>query len=163
MLLPLRLEYQCDAKDAVGGLLPALTQGLGANAARPGGLESLLGALGSGAHGRYLEEPASLGRPETVADGNAILGHLLGSKDASRAAAHRASAQTGVDEGVLKKMLPVLAAAVMGTLSKQTERGGGLEGLAAGGSAGDLLSGFLDAGGDGSVADDLLGMAKKLF
>ena len=38
-----------------------------------------------------------------VADGNGILGHLLGIKDASRAVANNASQQTGIGAGLLKK------------------------------------------------------------
>lgn len=155
---------QGDTKNAVGQLLPALGRGIGKNAATPGGLGGLLDALGKGSHQRYVDRPEELGRPETVADGNAILGHILGSKDVSRNVAGHAAKETGLDEGILEKMLPVVAAAVMGSLSKQTS-GGGLAGLrdGQGGSAADLLGGFLDAGGDGSVADDLLGLAKKLF
>ncbi len=45
-----------------------------------------------------------------VSDGNNILGHILGSKDVSRAVADRASANTGIDSGMLKQMLPCLPA-----------------------------------------------------
>ena len=104
---------------AAKALLPALSSGLKRNAAQPGGLEALMGALATGRHQTYYDQPEALGRPETVADGNAILGHILGSKDVSREAAARASQQTGVSDSVLKQMLPVLATMAMGALSKQ--------------------------------------------
>jgi hypothetical protein len=43
--------------------------------------------LAGGGHQRYVEDPSALTHQATVADGNAILGHILGSKDASRALA----------------------------------------------------------------------------
>ena len=48
-----------------------------------------------------------------------MLGHILGSKDASRQLASEAAARTGLDVGILKKMLPAIAAMLMGGLSKQ--------------------------------------------
>ncbi|MEM1106054.1 MAG: DUF937 domain-containing protein [Pseudomonadota bacterium] len=106
---------------ALQALLPALSAGLKANAAKPGGVEALLGALQSGQHDQYLDQPETLSRPETVEDGNAILGHLLGSKDMSRAVASRASEKTGISDNVLKMALPMVASMVMGSLSKQTK------------------------------------------
>lgn len=118
-------------------------------------------ALNRGNHQRYVDNPAELMRGEAVDDGNAILGHIPGSKDTSRALATRAAEQSGVDYGTLKKMLPLVAAMAMGSLGKQTTSLG-----QAGQQGGDLLSGlssFLDAEKDGSVMDDLLDMARKLF
>ena len=156
---------------AISKLLPALTQGMKRNVEQPSGLESLLGALQGGNHSRYVEQPEAVTRAETIQDGNAILGHLLGSKDVSRQVAARAAEQTGVDSGVLKKMLPMVAAMAMGSLSKESQGGGALSALLGGGasqsaasSAGaGLLSSFLDKDNDGSAMDDLLGMAKKFF
>ena len=47
----------------------------------------------------------------------------------------------------------------MGAMSKQTNAGQNLMG----GSSDSLLSSLLDADGDGSVADDILGLAKKFL
>ena len=154
---------------AIRQLLPALAGGLQRNAAAPGGLDSLLGALAGGGHQRYLQQPDALARPETIQDGNGILGHLLGSKDASRALAGRTSQQTGLSEDLLKKMLPVVASLAMGALSKNAAETGIAARASAPGAArpgGDvlkLLTPLLDANGDGSVVDDLLGMASKFF
>jgi hypothetical protein len=159
---------EAQAKTAIEQLLPALARGIQRNAAQPGGLESLLGALKNGSHQRYVDQPEDLSRPEAIQDGNAILGHILGSEDVSRNVAGRAAAETGLAPDLLKKMLPMLAAAVMGSLGKQTSGGGGLASLAGGGDSGGadlggMLSSFLDADGDGSALDDVLGMAKKFF
>lgn len=151
-----------EAGAAVAKLLPALTEGLKRNAAAPGGAEALLGALKNGSHRRYIEDPARLASAETVRDGEGILGHLLGSKDVSRRVAAGAAEETGIDVGKLKQMLPLVAAMAMGSLSKEGTERGSLE-QAAGTGVGGLLSGMLDSDGDGSMADDLLGMAKKFL
>jgi len=163
-----------DAQAGVKNLAPALARGLSRNAKQPGGLEALLGALQSGNHQRYVDEPQQLARRETIDDGNKILGHIFGSKDVSRNVAGHAAQETGMDAGVLKKMLPMLAAAAMGSMSKQVPAagsgsgGGLLSGLLGGGQQKDagvagLVEGFLDSDQDGAVVDDLLDMAKKFF
>jgi len=103
---------------ALSALVPALTARLHANATQPGGLEALLGALRGGGHSRYIDDTAVLGQTETMTAGNAILGHILGSKDASRAVAGQAAAQTGLSADVLKKLLPIAATLVMGSLAR---------------------------------------------
>jgi len=171
-----------DAKKAVSALTPALSRGLTNNIRKEGGLESLLGALSSGQHTKYVDEPQRMASPETIEDGNAILGHILGSKDVSRNVAGHAAQQTGLDAGILKKMLPMLATAAMGSLGKQTASaaapaqqsgglgaiGGVLGALTGGGQQKDagmagLVEGFLDSDNDGAVVDDLLSIAKKFF
>jgi hypothetical protein len=151
---------------AVAQLLPALTGGLSAQTRQPGGLESLLGALSGGQHQRYLDNPETLQQDDTVSDGNAILGHILGSKDVSRGVAAHAAQTTGLGEGLLKQMLPVVAAMAMGALSKQTAQSNlRAEGAGAGGGGAlDMLAPLLDQNGDGSVgAGDVIGLMGKLF
>jgi len=154
----------------IGQVLPALTNGVKRNVSQQGGLESLLQALGTGNHDRYLDNPDALTGSEAVEDGNGILGHLFGSKATSRTLAKRASKTTGVSSGILKQMLPLIAGLAMGALKKQGGSSGLLEQLLGGGGASSSsssalgsLTNLLDADGDGSPIDDLLGMAKKLF
>ena len=71
-------------------------------------------------------------------------------------------------------MLPMVAAMTMGSMKKQSADAG-VFGQAAGGAsmpqagsagsagAAGMLSKMLDSDGDGSIADDLLGIAKKFF
>lgn len=150
---------------ALSAIVPALAAGLQKNAAQPAGLDALVGALARGGHGRYLDDVSALGRVDTVSDGNAILGHILGSKDVSRAVAARAASQTGIGADVLKKLLPVAATLVMASLAKQQGRaaGGASAGAAGGGGLLGMLTPLLDGNRDGSVLDDLLGQAGKLF
>lgn len=150
----------------MGSLLPALSRGISHEISNPGRVSDLMGALRRGNHQQYLDQPEALGREEAIEDGNAILSHLLGSKDVSRRVASHAADQTGLDAGILKKMLPMIAALAMGALSKQAASRGMSNASPGGqdqaGMLGQLVS-FLDADKDGSVMDDLLGMAGKFF
>lgn len=168
------------ARTAAQRLVPLLSGGIERNVQQPGGLESLLGALGTGSKARYIEQPATLSQPQSIADGNAILGHIFGSKDVSKNAAGLASAETGLDSSLLRKMLPMLSTALMGILAQQMAgRMGGAQAInpsAANPSAPnpapagprssaamDVLTSMLDSNKDGSVLDDVLNMTKKFF
>ncbi len=156
---------QDQAASAISNLVPALSSGLMRNISTGDGLTSLLGALGGGQHQKYLDDVSTLGQPETVADGNGILSHILGSKDVSRQVARTASRQSGVGEDVLKKMLPVVASLVMGALSKQgSSLGAAAQPQSAGGSdIMGMISSFLDSNKDGSIADDVLGIVGRML
>lgn len=123
------------AEQAIGKLAPALAGAMGKNASNPGGLAALSGALSSGKHQKYVDDPSSLADPATRDDGNKILGHLLGSKDESRRLAGEASKSTGLDVGILKNMLPLVATMFMGSVGS-AGGGGGVDGL------GSVLQGF---------------------
>ena len=154
---------QDDTRKAITTVAPAFSHAVKRNTASQDGLSGLLKALSSGNHGRYVDHPETLSRSETIADGNAILGHLFGSKEVSRNVAGHASQETGVDYGKLKKMLPMVAAAVMGAMNKKSSSSGPLGQLIGGGSGGGFLESFLDTDNDGSVVDDILSLAKKAF
>ena len=137
-------------------LLPAIVAGMGrdtvgaggSRAADPGlgGLGGILGGLagmaGGGSGGGLLD--LVLGQqPTPVQQGNDILGQIFGNKDVSRTVADEAAGASGLDSTMLKKMLPLLAMAVVGYLAnrgQQTQPGG-----ATGGGAGGALGGLLGA------------------
>ncbi len=146
-----------------GQVVPALGRGLQKNTQSSGGLESLMGALQGGGHDRYLGDIASVASQAGISDGNNILGHILGSKDVSRNVAAQASQASGVSSDVIKKMLPMIATMVMGTLNKQTHAGSQALSTSGEGGLGGMLSSMLDSDGDGSAVDDVLNLAKKFF
>ena len=153
------------ASSALSALVPALAAGFHKNMSSQQGLDGLLGALVRGQRGRYADDAATLGQAETVADGNSILGHVFGSKDVSRRVATRASAQTGLGENVLKGMLPVVAAMMMGTMSQRLSQPAPVP--AGPGGGGDALLGMLApmlaANRDGTMVDDVVGMVGRLL
>lgn len=156
-----------DAQRGIETLIPSVSRAMRTNAGQPGGLEALASALSSGKHSQYLDDLSSLARPETLTDGNAILGHIFGSKDASRNVAGHAASSSGLDSGMLRQMLPILASLAMGALAKQQQSSAGpFEGTPPGQTGSPQLGGlesFLDMNGDGSVIDDVLNLAKKFL
>lgn len=165
-------RFQLDegqARSAMGALIPALSRGISRNAADPQGLDDLIGALSRGNHSQYIEQPETLVEPSTVDEGNGILGHIFGSKDVSREVAAKAAETSGVDSSILKQMLPVLASVAMGAMSKNgfgsVAGAGSVNPLASGdqGGIGGMLASFLDADKDGSIVDDVLGMASRFL
>ncbi len=148
----------------LGQVLPVLAGGLKNGMSSQSGLEGLIGALTSGNHDRYYDQPNSLKNVNTRLDGNGILGHILGNKDASRSLAGHASSKTGIDSTLIKKMLPLIATVVMGAMNKRAASEGMLkhqQAQAPSNGMMDLLSGFLDVGGDGSIVDDVLRIGAK--
>ena len=161
------------AATGASALLPAIMGGFRKQAQGGSGGAGLAGLLGQLGGGSLLEEVLSP-QPTPVGHGNNVLGEIFGSKDVSRAVAQDASARTGLDSSLLKKMLPMLAMLAAGYMARQNagaagaQQGGGLGGLLGGlmggsggaaGTAGGLgaLAGLLDADGDGNPLDDILG------
>lgn len=149
-------------KAALAALMPALAAGMQKNIQGQGGLESLLGALSKGNHQEYLDNPSRLGGASAVLDGNGILGHLLGSKDVSRAVAGKAAVQTGLSADILKKLLPLAATAMMGAFAKQ-QQSAPPAGASSGGGIMSMLGPLLDRDRDGSVVDDVTSMLGKFM
>ncbi|WP_048439945.1 DUF937 domain-containing protein [Caenimonas sp. SL110] len=113
-----------------------------------GGLGGLLGQLGGGG---LLDQVLSP-QPTDPAPGNDVLGQIFGSKDVSRAVAADAAAKSGLDSGLLRKMLPLLAMVVTGYMAKQlggAARAQQSEG--SGGGLGELLGSLGGSGGLGGL------------
>ena len=173
------------AKQGADALLPAILGGFKKQAQSGGvaGLGGLLGQLGGGG----LLDAVLAPQPTPVDRGNDVLGQIFGSKDVSRSVAGHAATQTGIDSGLLKKMLPMLAMLVAGYMAKQGGTaqggqgglgdliggalgggsGGGLGGmlgsvLGGGASGGGGLGSLLDLDGDGNPLDDIMGMVNKM-
>jgi hypothetical protein len=138
------------AKVGAGALLPAIVAGMGRSATGGassdplGGLGGLAGAIMGGGGGNMLD--AVLGQsPTPTQQGNDILGNIFGSKDVSRGVAGEVAALTGIDENILKKMLPILAMAAAGYMAKNASSGGqgGAGGGALGGILGSIVTGMM--------------------
>jgi hypothetical protein len=171
-------ELGVDESQAAGGaaaLLPVILGGFKKQAQAPQGLDGLVGALGRMGGGGLLDNLLSPAATD-VNKGNDVLGQIFGSKEVSRAVATNAAATSGVDAAVLKKMLPMLAMAVAGYMSKQAgpqlpQGGGGLGSLVggllgrgrpqAGGPGSSGLASMLDLNGDGNPLDDVMRLVGK--
>ena len=121
---------QAQTELALELMMPAFSNGLKRNTSDPMALMNFMSALSSGRHQQYHDDPTQAFRSEAMGEGNAILGHLFGSKDTSRALADQMSLSSGIGSSILKQMLPVVASMIMGGLFKGTQgrasRGGGM-------------------------------------
>ena len=112
---------------------------------------ALIDFLGRGSFERHVDAPAQGSLADAIGDGNDILGDLFGSKETSREVAKEASKKSGLDVGILKKLLPIAASLLLGYFAKKGREGKG--------GHGDILGGLLDKDGDGSILDDIVGGA----
>jgi hypothetical protein len=173
---------ESQAATGAEALAPAILGGFKKQAqAQPGGLEGLGGLLTQLGGGGLLDDVLAP-KPTDVSRGNEVLGQIFGSKDVSRAVAQNAASRSGLDPGVLKKMLPMLAMLVAGYMAKQRGAGAAAQAAPSGGGLGSILGGLfggqsasaggatpgagglasmLDMNGDGNPLDDILRMAGK--
>jgi hypothetical protein len=155
---------------AVETALPLLLGALQRNVAAPQGAASLLGALDRDHDGSVLENVAGFfGQAATGADLRSVE-HIFGGRQGGvQSAVARAS---GLDSGQVMQLLAQLAPLLLGLLGRARRTtgadAGGLGDLLGGAMGrmqqsnpglGGLLGGLLDADGDGSAVDDLLGKA----
>lgn len=174
-------ELGIDENQATAGaaaLLPAILGGFQKQALQPNGIEGLAGLLGNLGGGGLLDDVVSP-HPTNVGRGNELLGRIFGSKEVSRTVAADASAKTGLDPALLKKMLPIVAMVAAGYMAKQRGAGapgrqsagiGGLAGVLGGllggrgagqAASGGGLGGVRDMSGDGNPLDDILRMSGR--
>lgn len=155
---------------ALSAALPLILGAMKNNASTPQGAEGLLGALSNSKHdGSILDNLGGLlGGESEMSDGAGILGHVFNGKEQNIAKA--VGAKSGMDMGQAMQLLQMAAPVVLGYLGKQTRENnvsdaGGVEnllgGLLGGGAQQEqsLVTKLLDADGDGSVIDDIIGMA----
>ena len=167
-------------------LAPAIGQAA-RKRAEQGQSDAVLGAMKGEAQAGLFDDPAQAAAPEGLAQGQSFLDQLMGDRAASDGLAAAASERAGVDQGTVAQFLPALAAMAQGGLQRQMPdsaidgmmggaqdgaSGGGLMGMIGGlmggnkggASAGpdlSMLTNMLDADGDGSVMDDILGKFMK--
>jgi len=149
--------------------LPLILGAMKNNTSTPQGAQGLLSALSGKHDGSLLDNIGGLlGNSDVLSDGAGILGHVFNGKEQNVAKA--VSAKSGMDTGSSMDLLKMAAPFVMAYLGKQTRTQNthdknGIENLIGGmlGSGAQkeqsLITKILDANGDGSVIDDLVGMA----
>ncbi len=111
---------QEQAAKAMAALMPAFSSGFKRSATDPYNFMGVMQDISSGNYAKYFEDMTKAFTPEGIADGNAVLGRLFGSKDVSRAIAAQAAQMTGIGQEIYKRMLPAMADTLMGGLFKET-------------------------------------------
>ena len=104
---------QDQAQRATEALLPAFMLGLQRSAGNPNAFANLMGAMTPGAAAPSTSQPQ--------AAGSQALGQLFGPPELTRQIAEQAAHWSGVSAQVMQQMMPIVAGAVIGGLSKFSE------------------------------------------
>lgn len=165
------------------GMLAPVIGSAAKQRAESGGLDSVLGALRGEDQAPMFEDATVAASAAGQQQGLAFLESLMGGQQDAQGLAAEAASRVGVDQSTVAQFLPAIAAMVQGGLQKQMpdssidgmmqafsggSQGGGLMdmvgGWLGGGKAGaqggpdlSMLTSMLDADGDGSVLDDVMG------
>ena len=157
--------------------LPVLMGAMKRNANTSEGADGLMGALSGKHDGSILDNLDGLfdgGVDQSVIDdGGGILKHVLGASENN--VTNALSQKSGIDTDNVMNILKVAAPLVMGYLGKQSKEqnisdtngmGNLLGNLVGGGSAAssqqNMIESVLDGNNDGSILDDLAGMALNI-
>lgn len=109
---------------ALDALLPAFSMGLQRQTRDPYAFGSLAQMMTALPYARFFEA-GGYGIPAGAQNaGNDVLSQLFGSREVSQAIAAQAAATSGVSQAILKQMLPIIAAMLMGGLSKTSSNEG---------------------------------------
>ncbi|WP_298262313.1 DUF937 domain-containing protein [uncultured Lutibacter sp.] len=162
-------ENKVKTTSAISTALPLILGALKNNTSTQKGAEGVLGALSNKHDGSILDNLTDvLGNKDILTDGAGILGHIFNGKQQNVAKA--VSTKSGIDMSSAMSLLKMLAPVIMGYLGKQSrqkniEDANGVDNLLGNllGSGAQkeqsLVTQILDADGDGSVIDDIIGMA----
>ena len=149
---------QADASKALSNLIPAIAGGIKKTAQSQSGLESLVSKVNNNKDlSSAINVPSVLNKIESTQQGNEILGDIFGSKDVSRTVADQTAKSTGIDLGVLKKMLPLVAGLVMSSLKNRGQASNGGLGELLGGLASPQAQPRISRGGLAGLLGKLLG------
>jgi len=121
----------------------------------------LEGLINNSKYADMLNEPSRhYNDTKMQENGNDLLGYITGSREGSREVASQVSEKTGVSTSIIKSLLPMIAPMIIGSLGKGLMGGGN---QTSSNSAGGGLMGMLDFDNDGSVIDDVAGLAMKFL
>lgn len=111
---------EAETRKAMAALCPAIALQLKSKASKdPELFDTLMDLIEDGAEGSPLEDPDAMTGAEALADGNAILGDIYGSRNAAMVALRGASDK--IPERELVKLAPISATAVVAALAQANQ------------------------------------------
>lgn len=155
-----------DAGSIIGKLAPILMGGAKSNLQSDKDSGDLLKHIENSKYSDILDKPEAqeMKNSSFTEMGNDILSSLTGSKENSREVAKHVEKETGMSSSIIKSMLPMLAPMIIGALTQKTapavnefkeqKRSSGLD---------SILTSLIDKDNDGSMIDDVMGMAAKFI
>jgi hypothetical protein len=145
-------------QDIVSQVAPQLVDGAKQNFASQNDSSNLIDMISNSDLDALKDNPEAIDSSEN----SNMLGELFSSLDTNEGdVANALSAKSGIDASSISSLLPMLAPLVMGALNKTTNLSG--TDTSNTNDITSMLTNFIDQDNDGSVVDDLMGMAKKFF
>jgi hypothetical protein len=158
-------------QQAIGMALPVIIGALNRNTDSTDGAQSLIGALQRDHDGSILDNLSqAITKEETLKDGQAILGHVLG--DRLEGVSSSVSRATGLDQDQVAQIFALLAPVVLGALGQmQRKKDLDARGLSAllqqeRSTVEDTAAGLtqlLDMDGDGDVSEEIVSLGSNLL
>lgn len=130
---------------AIQSVIPAFSQGMQNQAATPGGLGSIIGALTGGVHQDSFNNPAVAQSAAAQAAGGDVLSQIFGNNQVVSQVAQHAAQSAGISPQILQQMMPTIASMIAGGMFHSMQN----QGL--GGVLGQLAGAATQPGGLGSV------------
>ncbi len=113
-------------------------------------------------YANMLDRPNDfLNSPKREDEGIDVLKHITGSKEVSREVASEVAQKSGFDTSLIKSLLPMLAPLVIGALGKGISSNDVPVNMKPSSKSDNGLMGMLDFDNDGSIMDDVAGLAMK--
>lgn len=142
----------------ISDLAPQLLNGAKANLASDNDSSSLIDMISGTDLDKIAQNPEELDRMDT----GGMLGQLFSSLNENESdVTNSLSQKSGIDASSIASLLPMLAPLVMGALNKKSNLGS--MDTSNTNDMTSMLTNFIDQDNDGSVVDDLLGMAKRFL
>ncbi len=153
-----------DTESVIAYLAPILMGAIKQNFQSNRNSTDLLNQIQDSQFSDIIDSPKKAVEKDNLTDiGNTILKELTGSKDNSLKMASHVQKETGISDIIIKKILPMIAPFVIGSLGKKAapsinqnqsnnSTDSGLE---------NILISMIDKDHDGSIVDDMMKMAMK--
>ncbi len=153
------------AESIVRQLAPILMGGAKSNLQSDKDSGSLIKKIESDNYAEMFDKPEEAVKKKDLKEiGDDILADLTGSKENSREVAKHVEQETGVSSNIIKMILPMLAPMIIGALTKSTgEKSDLTEASGDTNSMTAILVELIDQDHDGSMIDDVMGMATKVI
>jgi hypothetical protein len=103
---------------AMDALMPAFNEAMRRNAQSADQMTRFWSDMNQRNLQQFYDSADAMRRDDVWMQGNDVLGGLFGSKDVSRAVAQQAAMMSGLGPSIIKQMLPVVAAMMMGGLQR---------------------------------------------
>jgi len=156
------------AESIISKLAPILMGGAKSNLQSDKDSGRLIRKIESDNYAEIFDKPEeAVKKDDFTTMGNDILAELTGSKENSREVAKQVEEETGVSSSIIKSLLPMLAPMIIGALSKTSAASSTVHNMETGTSSTssmtDMLTNLIDQDHDGSMIDDVMGMAAKFI